>query len=115
MVLRTDGLARHSCGNLENGIRQYMYSGSMGMLRPKQKRDLDILCTLRTEGPTNSVRKDVVRWTQMFVSNRRRQGRADVKSLITTTIGAGGPGIIWSHKKYDPYFDALGRAKIVVT
>merc|ERR1711957_944835 len=87
----------------------------MGMLRPKQKRDLDIVCTLRTEGPTNSVRKDVVRWTQMFVSKRRRQGRADLKSLITTTIGAGGPGVVWSHKKYDPYFDALGRAKIVVT
>ena len=113
MVLRKDGISKHDCGNVQAKCKQWAISGSFAMLRPTETvRSRSIVVTLRTAGQlTNTVRKEVVTWTQEFIKAKNLES----VSLVTDTIGAGGPSVTWEHEHYDAYFQALSSAKIIVT
>lgn len=113
MAQRMNGVFQHECGAEKEGIKQYLYSGSMGMLRPDAERDLyDIVCTLRPDGFTNYVRKEVVEWTNQFIESHK----GSIKALNSDTeFPGGGPGVTWESGNYDSYLTTMRRSRIVVT
>ena len=83
------------------------------MLRPAAKhRDLTLVSTLRTVDAHNEARKEVVEWVLKFVEEARLPTD---KWVLDGHAGAGGDWLTWSDEPYDPYFELLHRAKIVVT
>lgn len=111
-IYKEMGTMIRDCDNWkpDSGVLQWAYSGSQAMLRaPNPNKNLPVLSVLRTVGPSNQARKQVVGWIEEWMKE------TGTKGLVDGFIGFGGPGVIWMAKEYDKYFATLQSAQIIVT